>query len=276
MAPARLASRPVDMLLETGSEAAVTTRLTTVVACLVGLSVLLHGTTARADEIRVLSSVGIKAVVDELAPQFEKVTGHKVTTVFGLAGALKTNIDGGETFDVTILTPPLLDDLIAKGTVASASRSVVARVGLGLMIRAGARKPDVSSVDAFTRTLVDARSITYASAGASGVASLATIEKLGIAAAIKAKARPEATTEAVGHNVTSGASDLAVLPISEILPVKGAELGGVFPSDVQTYVLMAAGISAKTQGTAGKEFVAFLMSPANSAVIKAKGMERLP
>jgi len=98
------------------------------------------------------------------------------------------------------------------------TRSIVARVGLGLMIRAGARKPDVSTVEAFTKTLVDARSITYASAGASGIAFLATIEKLGIAAAVKAKARPEATTEGVGRNVTSGTSDLAALPISEILP----------------------------------------------------------
>ena len=247
----------------------------TAAARLVGLAVLLHGTAAHAEEIRVLSSNGIKAVVDELAPQFEKATKHKVTTVFGLASALKTRIDGGERFDIAILTPPLLDDLIAKGTVAAASRSVVARVGLGLMIRAGARKPDVSTVDAFTRTLLDARSISYATAGASGVAFVATIEKLGIGAAIKAKARPAASGEEVSANITSGASDLAVLPVSEILPVRGAELGGLFPAEVQTYVLMAVGVSAKMQGSAAKDFVTFLMSPANSAVIRAKGMERV-
>ncbi|HET9362090.1 MAG TPA: substrate-binding domain-containing protein, partial [Vicinamibacterales bacterium] len=137
-------------------------------------AMLLYGTTAQADEIRVLSSVGIKAVVEELAPQFEKRTKHKVVTTFDLASALKTRIEGGERFDVAILTPALLDDLIAKGKVASASRSLVARVGLGLMIKSGGRKPDVSSVDAFKRTLVDARSVTYATAGASGVAFLAT------------------------------------------------------------------------------------------------------
>jgi molybdate transport system substrate-binding protein len=229
-----------------------------------------------AEEIRVLSSVGIKTVVDELAPQFEKATNHKVTTVFDLASTLRTKIDGGAPFDVAILTPPLLDDLIAKGLVTSASRAAVARVGLGLMIKAGAKKPDVGSSDAFKRTLLDAKSITYASSGASGVAFLAIVEKLGIAAQVKAKARPAASGEEVNANITSGAADLAVLPVSEILPVKGAELGGVFPPDVQTYVVMAAGVSAKTQGNAAKDFVTFLMSPAHTSVVKAKGMERLP
>ena len=237
---------------------------------------LLQATGASAEEIRVLSSVGIKTVVEDLAPQFEKATKHKITAVFDLASTLKGKIEGGEAFDVAILTPPLLDDLIAKGRVSPASKATVARVGLGLMIKAGARKPDVSSTDAFKRTLLDAKSITYASAGASGVAFLAIIEKLGIAAQVKAKAKPAASGEEVNANITSGASDLGVLPVSEILPVKGAELGGLFPAEVQTYVIMAAGISAKVQGNAAKEFVAFLMSPANNAVVKTKGMERLP
>jgi molybdate transport system substrate-binding protein len=108
------------------------------------------------------------------------------------------------------------------------------------------------------------------------VAFLAIVDNLGIAPAVKAKAKPEATTEAVGRNVTSGASDFAVLPVSEILPVKGAELGGVFPAEVQTYVVMAAGVSARAQGRAAQDFVAFLMSPSNTAVVKQMGMERLP
>jgi len=240
----------------------------------IAVALLCFGTAAQAEEIRILSSVGIKAVVEELAPQFEKATKHKVTAVFGIASALKTKMEGGEPFDVAILTPPLLDDLIAKGKVAPSSRTVVARVGLGLMVRAGASKPDVSTVEAFKKTLVDARSVTYASAGASGVAFLATIEKLGIAAAVKAKAKPAATGEEVNANITSGAADLAVLPISEILPVRGAELGGVFPADVQTIVVMAAGVSANATGAAARDFVAFLMSPMNTGVVKAKGMER--
>jgi molybdate transport system substrate-binding protein len=235
-------------------------------------SVLLPAHPASADEVRVLSSVGIKAVVEALAPQFEKATKHKITTVFDLSATVKKNIDSGAPFDVAILTPALIDDLIAKGTVASASRTVVARVGLGMMTRAGAKKLDVSTVDAFKKTLLDAKAITFVPAGASGVAFLATVKKLGIADTIKTK--QAASGDEVNANVTGGTADIAILPVSEILPVKGAQLGGVFPADVQTFVVMAAGLNAKTRGTAAQEFVSFLMKPANDAVIREKGMER--
>ena len=250
------------------------TTLRTLTAAAGAAALLLHATPSSAEQIRVLSSLGIKAVVEELAPRFEKSTGHKVVTVFGLASALKTGIEGGEAFDVAILTPQLLDDLIAKGKVDAKSRSVVARVGLALMIREGAPKPDVSSVASFTRTLQAARSITYVPTGASGVAFEATIEKLGIAGAIKPKARLAASGDEVNANILKGTADLAVLPVSEILPVQGAAVGGVFPPDVQTYIVMAAGSSATAKGTAAREFVTFLMSPANNATIKERGMER--
>jgi molybdate transport system substrate-binding protein len=222
----------------------------------------------------VLSSVGIKTVLDVLGPQFERATKHTVKTTFDLASVLKTRIEGGEPFDVAILTAPMVDDLIAKGKIASASRTEVARVGLGLMIRAGAAKPDVSTVDAFRKTLLGAKSITYVTTGASGVAFVATIEKMGIADAIKAKAKPVASGEQVNANILSGAADLAVLPISEILPVKGAEVGGVFPSAVQTYVVMTAGVNASSRSAVAREFIAYLMQAPNSAVVRDKGMER--
>jgi len=234
--------------------------------------VFLFPTVASADEIKVVSSVGIKAVVEALAPQFEKATKHKVTTVFDLSANVKKKIDSGEAFDVAILTPPMIDDLIAKGTVVPASRTVVARVGLGLMNKSGAKKLDVSTVDAFKKTLLSAKSITFVPAGASGVAFLATVKKLGIADTIKTKTA--ASGDEVNANVTSGAADIAILPVSEILPVKGAQLGGVFPADVQTFVVMTAGVSAKAKGTVAQEFVAFLLKPGNDAVVRAKGMER--
>jgi molybdate transport system substrate-binding protein len=231
-------------------------------------------TTAWAEEIRVLSSVGIKAVVEVLGPQFERATKHKVTTVFDLAGVLKTRIEGGEPFDVAILTPAMIDDLISKGKIAPATRVEVARTGLGLMIRAGAPKPDVSTSEAFRKTLLGAKSITYVTTGASGVAFLATVEKMGIAEAIKAKSKPAANGEQVNANVLNGTAEYAVLPVSEILPVKGAELGGVFPSASQTYIVMAAGVGAHAKNSVAREFVAYLMAAPNSAVIRDKGMER--
>jgi molybdate transport system substrate-binding protein len=238
------------------------------------IAIVLSATAARAEDIRVLSSVGIKAVIDVLGPEFEQATGHKVTVVFDLASVLKTRIEGGEPFDVAILTPPLLSDLIAKGKVAGTGHVEVARVGLGLMIRTGSPTPDVSSVDAFRKSLLAAKSVTYAATGASGVAFVAILERLGIADAVKAKARPAANGDQVNVNIITGLSDLAVLPISEILPVKGAELGGVLPAGVQTYVVMAAGVNANAKSRVGQDFVAFLMAATNTAVIRAKGMER--
>jgi molybdate transport system substrate-binding protein len=237
-------------------------------------AILVSGTPAAADQIKVLSSLGIKAVVEELAPRFEKASGHKVTTVFGLASALKTSIEGGESFDVAILTPPLIDDLVAKGKMTASSKTVVARVGLALMVKAGARKPDVSSVDAFKKSLLGAKAITYAQAGASGIAFLATVEKLGIADAIKAKSKPAASGDEVNANVLNGTADFAVLPVSEILPVRGAELGGLFPAEVQTYIVMAAGANASAKGAAARDFISFLMSAESTPVVRAKGMER--
>jgi molybdate transport system substrate-binding protein len=235
---------------------------------------VLAATTARAEEIRVLSSVGIKAVIEVLGPQFERATKHKVTTMFDLAGVLKTRIEGGEPFDVAILTPAMIDELISKGKLAAASRTEIARTGLGLMTRAGAPKPDLSTSEAFRKTLLGAKSITYVTTGASGVAFLATVEKMGIADAIKAKSKPAANGEQVNANILNGTAEFAVLPVSEILPVKGAQLGGVFPSAVQTYIVMAAGVNTNAKSSVAREFVAYLMSAPNSAVIRDKGMER--
>ena len=238
----------------------------------IACAALAFASVASADEIKVVSSVGIKTVVEALAPRFEKASKHKVTTVFDLSANVKKKIDSGEAFDVAILTPPMIDDLVAKGTVVPASRTVVARVGLGLMNKAGAKKLDVSTVDAFKKTLLNAKAITFVPAGASGVAFLATVKKLGIADTIKTKTA--ASGEEVNANVTSGAADIAILPVSEILPVNGAQLGGMFPAEVQTFVVMTAGVSAKAKGTASQEFVAFLMNPGNDAVVREKGMER--
>lgn len=230
---------------------------------------------AYADDLRVLSSVAVKSVIEALAPEFARATHQTITPVFGIASAIKTRIDGGEPFDVAILTPAMLDDLAAKALVASTPRPVIARVGLGLMIKAGATKPDVSSVEAFKRTLVTARSITYVPTGASGIAFLATVDTLGISAAVKAKSKPAATGDELNANITGGSADLGVLPISEILPVHGAELGGVFPMPVQTYVVMAAAVSTRsTRAAAARELVTFLTAAKNTPVFRAKGMER--
>ena len=162
---------------------------------LVCLFTLAWSRVAEAAEIQVLCSNGLKAVMEDLAPQFERATGHKVVVKFGLAAGFKQQIEAGQTFDLAVLTPPLIDDLIKQGKMAADSRTVIARTGLAIMIRAGARKPDVSTTEAFKRSLVGAKSIAFAKEGASGVAFAALIPRLGIADALKGTLKPTSTGE---------------------------------------------------------------------------------
>ena len=143
------------------------------------------------------------------------------------------------------------------------------------MVKAGAPPLDVRTVDAFKATLLAAQSLTYVPAGASGVAFRATAERLGIAAALEPKTKAAASGEEVNSNVTSGAAEIAVLPVSEILPVAGAALGGVFPAEVQTYIVMA-GAASSTAPQAARDFLALLVARSSDGVIAAKGMERVP
>lgn len=238
------------------------------------LTLLACAVPAHAENVTVFSSVAMRTVVEELAQRFERETGHHVVATFGLAAALKGRIEGGEAFDLAILTPAQIDDLIAQGKAARTSRAVIARTGLGLMVRAGSPKLDVGTVDAFKRTLLSATSLTYAPAGASGIAFLATVKQLGIAQALESKTKMPAAGQDVNTSVTSGAVQMAVLPVSEILPVPGAALGGVFPADAQTYIVMA-GATSTAASEAGRAFLARLMAASSDAVITAKGMERV-
>ena len=242
----------------------------------VGLLVMLTQVRAAdAADIKVLCSNGLKAVVEELVPQFEQATKNKVVVTYTLAATIKQKIEAGEAFDVAFVTPTVMDDLIKSGKIAAGTRAVIARTGLAVATRAGGRKPDIKTVDAFKKALLDAKSLVYAKEGASGVAFAATIQKLGIADALKSKSKLTATGDEVGESVVKGESEFAILPVSEIVPLRGAEMVGAFPADVQTYIVMVGGASAASkQGAAGKELIAFLTAPGALPVIKAKGMER--
>jgi molybdate transport system substrate-binding protein len=230
---------------------------------------------AEADDIVVLCSNGLKAVVETLGPKFERETNHHVVVKYGLAALLKQRIEEGEAFDVAFVTPAVIDDLIAHGKISIDTRTTIARSGLALEIRAGAPKPDLSTVDAFKRALLGARAIAYAKEGASGVAFAAIIQKLGIADDLKARSRLTTTGEEVSAAVIGGDVEFGVLPLSEILPVRGAEVGGQFPADVQSYIVMVGGVNATSRRAgASREFIKYLTAPAALPVIRAKGMER--
>jgi molybdate transport system substrate-binding protein len=214
--------------------------------------------------------------MEELAPRFERARHRKVAVTYDLASTLRQRIEAGQEFDLAILTPAAIDDLVKAGRIAGDSRTPLARAGLGLAVHAGAPKPNIATEESFKRTLVDAKSLAYVKEGASGVAFAALVQRLGLTDALKAKSRLTATRDEVGDAVRNGDAEFGVLPISEILPLSGVELAGAFPPALQTYIVMVAGASAKTaHSSAVRELIRFLTAPDALPIIKAKGMERM-
>jgi molybdate transport system substrate-binding protein len=231
---------------------------------------------ATAAELKVLTAGAFKQVVVALVPAYEKQTGNTVVIDNDTAGGLKTKIEGGEAFDVAIITPAVLKELTASGKVAAGSTANVASVGVGVVVKEGAAKPDISTVDAFKRALLAAKSVAYidpASGGSSGIYIDKLLERLGIADQI----RPKAKLKKGGHVadlIVSGEAELGLHQISEIVPVKGAVLVGPLPKEIQNTTTYAAGLSASTQNKAAAQALLQVFSGAEAAaVLKSKGME---
>jgi molybdate transport system substrate-binding protein len=229
---------------------------------------------SRAAEIRVLCSNGFHAVMAEVGPQYEKASGHKLVVSYGLAAVLGRQIEAGEAFDLAILAPPQIDGLIKQNKIAADSRLVLARSGMGVMARTGAPKPDVSTVDAFKRTLVAAKSIAFPPQGQSGIYLVGLIERLGLTQALKDKLKPIANGPLAGETVAKGEAEIGIIPIGELLAVEGVSLVGPLPPEVQNYIVQTAGINPRAaQGAAARDFLKFLAAPENIPVIIEKGME---
>jgi molybdate transport system substrate-binding protein len=231
---------------------------------------------AAAAELKVLTAGAFRQVVVALVPAYEKQTGNKVIIDNDTAGGLKTKIEGGEAFDVAIITPAVLKELTASGKIAAGSTANVASVGVGVVVKEGAAKPDISTVDAFKRALLAAKSVAYidpASGGSSGIYIDKLLERLGIADQI----RPKAKLKKGGHVadlIVSGEAELGLHQISEIVPVKGAVLVGPLPKEIQNTTTYAAGLSASTQNKAAAQALLQVFSGAEAAgVLKSKGME---
>jgi molybdate transport system substrate-binding protein len=233
----------------------------------------------QAAEVKVLTAGAMKAVVLELVPQFEKETGHKAVVDNDTAGGLAKRIEGGEVFDVAVITPGALNDLAKKGKVVADSRVNVARVGVGVVLKEGAPLPDIGTVEAFKRALLAAKSVAYidpASGGSSGIYLAGLFDKLGIAAEIKPKAKLKQGGY-VAELIANGEAELGLHQISEILPVKGVKLVGPLPPEIQNYTTyaVAVGTDAK-QPDAARALIKLLTGPAAESVLKARGMERPP
>ena len=234
------------------------------------------GSTARADEIRLLSASALHPAIDALIPEFEKSSGHKVTVVYDTAGAVADRVLKGEVADIVTSSVPMIDRLQAQGKVVVGDRAIIAKVGVGAFVRKGAARPDISSVDAFKRSMLAARSIAYpdpAGGGASGIYVASVLERLGIAAEMKPKTKLS-TLETLYVSVASGEVEIGFNQVSEILAQPAVELAGPLPPEIQNYTQFAPGVvTGSSQTDAARALVAFLYSPAAKAVLKAKGFE---
>jgi molybdate transport system substrate-binding protein len=234
---------------------------------------------AQGADVKILTAGAMKAVVLELVPQFEKETGHKAVVDNDTAGGLARRIQGGETFDLAVITPGVLNDLAGKGKVVGDTRANVARVGVGVVVKEGAPAPDVSNVDAFKKALLTAKTVAYidpASGGSSGIYLTGLFDKLGIAADIKPKAKLKQGGY-VADLIASGEAEIGLHQISEILPVKGVKLVGPLPAEIQNYTTYAAAVSVDAkQPDAARAMIKLLTGPPADSVLKMRGMERPP
>jgi len=231
---------------------------------------------AKATEIKVLTAGAYKQVVLALVPAFEKQTGDTVVVDNGTTGQLKKRIEGGEAFDLLIITPAAIDELTKAGKLAAGSEVKLATVGIGVVVKKGAPKPDISTVEKFKHALLAAKSVAYidpASGGSSGIYIDMLLVKLGIADRIRAKAKLK-QGGLVAEFVADGTAELGIHQISEIVPVKGTTLVGPLPKDIQNTTTYAVAMSATVKDKDPvQELVAYLSGPDAAAVLKSKGME---
>ena len=237
------------------------------------LFILAHVQLAHSAEVTVMSVLPLKPFLNEMGPQFERATGNRLTIKYDVSASLKRQIDADDTFDMAVLLPALIDDLLRQGKVAAGTKVNVSRAAVAVAIRNGAPKPDIGSTAALKDTLLNAKSIAYSSEGGSGTYFKGLIERLGIAAAMSEKLKPLASI-AVVPSVANGEAELAVISPPAILANPGVELVGLMPQELQQYVVYTAGISvAAKEADAAKALLKYLTTPEAITVMKAKGLE---
>ncbi len=235
------------------------------------LSFLLIGTAAQSAELKIFGSRVTKVIVGELGPQFEKAAGLTPVVVADVAAVMKRRIETGEPFDLAVLVDFQIDDLIKKGLLAADSRADIMSSGIGVAVKRGAAKPDISTVEAFKRTLLNAKSVTYLKEGASTIHLRKLFVQLGIADAIKSKA-VETDGEMVSELVAEGKVEIGLIVVPNIMSVPGAELVGPLPAEINSIVMFTAGVSPNSpHQQAARELIRLLKSPEAKPVIEAKG-----
>ncbi|MEJ0077078.1 MAG: substrate-binding domain-containing protein [Alphaproteobacteria bacterium] len=241
---------------------------------------LTYGSIAEAAEIKVYSTIGMRSVLEELKPKFEQASGHKLDITWGLAAGMTKRVADGESPDALVAIRGGIDGLAKSGRIAEPSAVTLALSGVGVSVRSGAPKPDISTPEKLKEALIAAKAIAYsdpAKGGASGVHFAKVAERLGIGDQVKAKAKHPEAAGLPGKFLLDGSADLAIAQVPELLEVQGTDLVGPLPGDLQNITTFAAGVvsGAKEPGAAAA-FLKFLQTPEAIATIKAKGMEPPP
>jgi molybdate transport system substrate-binding protein len=227
---------------------------------------------AHAAELQILAGGGMMAPLKELGAQFESASGHKIIFRFGTTPELIKLATSGDAFDLAVVPREVFKDAAAQSQLMPGPTTDIARVGLGVAIRSGAPKPDISSPESLKQTLLKAQSVATIPASAAGAQVLRLFERLGISEAMKAKTKAQPGPAQVVQAVANGEAELGVF-LANVLSAPGLDLLGPFPAELQQEVIFTAGIAAQTErADAAKAFITYLTTPAAIALIKAKGM----
>ena len=225
--------------------------------------------------LRILSTVGVQGALTALFPALEQHTGSKIDVSFGTAAVFRKEIEEGREFDVAILTKSVILDLAAAGRIDTSSVSTVARSGMGLATRENAPKPDISSLDNLKQTLLAADSIASSKTGLAGIYFSEVLSELGIASQIEPKIRLETSGGFAAQLIVTGEAQLAVQLVSEILPVRGVDLAGVFPDVLQRYGVFSAGVGSRAkEPSSAVAFTRYLTASHLEALFMSWGLER--
>ena len=226
-----------------------------------------------AIELKLLTSNATRSLLDTLVAEFERVSGHKVAVTHDSAKVMLSRIKAGETADVAVLLSPAIEALVHLGTITASSSRIFSRSHIGIGIRAGSSKPDISTVCAFKRTLLEAKSIAHTVNGASGMCFPALAERLGLTELIRHKVvtRPGGL---IGPVVVAGVAEIAFQQISELLAVPGIDVVGPIPAELQTIIESSAGIFADSiHSTAARSLLEFFASSTSAEKFRVKGLE---
>ena len=245
--------------------------------CSIALAVVVGvATCASAAEITLIAPGGVRAAITQMIPAFEHKTGHTVKATFGSGGGTKGRVIKGEAFDVPVVQPPV-GEVVASGHVIAATETPLANVAVGLAVRAGAPKPDISNAEAVKRMLVGAKAIAYPDAArgaAAGESFNATLQKLGIAEAMKPKIKIAQGGAGAMQMLAKGEVDYGLTFISEIITEPGVELVGALPRDISPRTELIGFIGAQAKDPeAAKALLAYLTGPEAAKVYTERGMQ---